>query len=187
MKKILLTIALCLSMLVMAPQVKAENQVNIYLFTQKGCNACEYALETLADMQKQHPGLFEVYNIQVWNGWADDGSWILGSEELQNLLLTVKERLGNEEGIATPTIALGDYIQVGASDLEAFIERMETFRDAENPRDVVKEVADEMQIDLEPYHITTDENEGKYDAIIIIGIFVILIGGFAGLIVMSKK
>ena len=78
-------------------------------------------------------------------------------------------------------------------DVNELVRRSE-IKDAKKEDDVVKQIAEDNKINYQDFvkveNGNASDNEsksGKYDAIIIVAIFVVLIGGFAGLVVLGKK
>ena len=196
MKKIILGVVTAVMMFLLIPGVKAAEKVPVYMFTKNGCSACEYAEEYFAELKKDNPDLFELYNFEVFDS-DENGNWIVVSEELQDLLVaTLKETKQDTERIATPTIVIGDFITVGVQSTDDLYNAIIKMRDAEKPVNIVKNISDEKKLDLEALRKKDNsgsseqdkkEEGGKYDALIVIGIFVVLIGGFAGLIFLGKK
>jgi len=190
MKKVILGIVSLLMLFVMIPVVSASEKVPVYMFSKNGCSACISALEYFNDLEEEYPDLFELIEIEVF-----DANWNFNSEDIQYLFLGVYEEFGEDTSqAATPTIVIGDYHTVGLpSDTSVVYNKIVEVSKQETQVNKVKEIADELEIDLEKINTTTEtpekeENEtGKYDTLIIVGIFVVLIGGFAGLIVLGKK
>ena len=204
MKKVLYSIIIVLAIFIMMPITKAENKVKVYMFTKNGCPACETAFNYFDKLLEESPDLFELVNIEVWCGvdyTAEKHPWIQNSDEAVNLLLDVIDELkiDTSDGIGTPTIVIGDYAQIGANNMSDMEERIKKAIDSKTYKDVVEELATENNVkvadlvkprdtascDIRP--ATEEKNGSKYDAIIIVGIFVVLIGGFAGLVIISKK
>ena len=186
MKKLVLSIVAIIMTFVLVPIVKADEKVHVYMISKDGCSACAAASEYFADLATSNPDLFELYDIQVF-----DANWQFESDELQQLFLAVYEKFGEDTSkAATPTIVIGDYHTVGLpQDTSAVYDAIVAAKDKD---DEMKKIAEELNIDLEKVRKnenTSEENEksGKYDALIIIGIFIVLIGGFAGLVIASKK
>ena len=193
MKKVLLSIVTLMFVFVMMPIVKAEEQVPVYMFSKDGCGACKTAQEYFEKLESEYPDLFELVEIQVF-----DKNWQVNSEALQELLIEVYENFDKDSSKAsTPTIVIGDYITIGfPQDEDEVYDAIEAVQKSEKQVNVVQDLADKLEIDIEQEieniqnnsTVQDDNTEGgKYDTIIIIGIFVVLIGGFAGLVVLGKK
>ena len=193
MKKVLFSLVTFLCLLVCMP-VSAEEQVPVYMFSKDGCSACISAQSYFAELENDYPELFELKEIVVF-----DGNWNAVSDDRTNLLVKVYERFGEDSSkAATPTIVIGDYHTVGLpQDTDVVYDAIVDA--SKDDTDVVKELIDDLKLDLDelleyeaveddmPTTPATDETSGKYDTIIIIGIFVVLIGGLAGLVVAGKK
>ena len=186
MKKLYLVLTAVIMTFIMIPLAKADNNVRVYAFTKNGCPACESAFETFDKWLSEDPDLFELVNLEVWSGSDSDGSWILGSQDLYDLVVESLKHFDEDyEKLYTPTIVVGDYLQVGANDLDSLKKRIEEMKTSDDYQDVVAELAKEKDINLNEYVQKVEEN--KSDALIIVGIFVVLVGGFAALIIISKK
>lgn len=183
MKKVVLSIFALLLAFVAIPLAKAEEKVPVYMFTKNGCPACTSAHEYFEGLLEKESDLFDLYIIEVF-----DNSWNIVSNDLGKLLTGVYEKIGEDSSKAsTPTIVIGDYHTLGLpQDTNLVLEAIEKERDSEKKVDVVKTVADSLELDLEQFKIAP-ETPGKYDAVIIIGIFVVLIGGFVALVYTGKK
>ena len=174
------------------PVSAAEEKVPVYMFSKDGCSACIAAQEYFDELESEYPELFEVVEIVVF-----DGSWNAVSTERQELLIKVYEKFDEDtSSAATPTIVIGDYHTIGLpQDTSVVYDAIKAVKDADKSVDVVKELVNDLGLDLEELQeyssnkneITPKQESGKYDTIIIIGIFVVLIGGFGALVVIGKK
>ena len=188
MKKIFLGLVTMLIVFLAIPLVASAEKVPVYMISKEGCPACQSATEYFDGLQKEHSDLFQLFDIQVF-----DSNWNFVSNDHQDLFLSLYEKLGEDTSkAATPTIIIGDFHSVGLpQDTSVIYDKIVETKDAKNKVDIVKEVAKELNIDLEKItNNNTDTNEkksGKYDALIIVAIFIVLIGGFAGLVLVSKK
>lgn len=188
MKKIGLSLVAIMMMFVLIPLASAKEKVAVYMFTKDGCPACEYAEEYFAGLLEDNPDLFELINIEVF-----DEEWQVTTQEGYNLLVDLLTDAGEDTSkIATPTISIGDYLTVGVSSTDDLYNAIIARRDAENPVDKAKDFAETKNIDVEKIrkkdpNEVKEEESGKYDALIVIGIFAFLIGGFAGLVILGKK
>lgn len=192
MKKILFSLIVVLYLFIGVP-VSAKEKVPVYMFTKDGCSACLSAQEYFADLQEDYPDLFELRDIVVF-----DGSWNSVSEDRLNLLVKVYDKFGEDSDRAsTPTIVIGDYHSLGLpSDTDEVYNAIIDARDNKS-EDIVMKYINDLDLDLEDLLVyeaqsntttgTKEETDGKYDTIIIIGIFVVLIGGMAGLVVAGNK
>lgn len=187
MKKIILSVISVLMIFVMMPLAKAESKVPVYMFTKDGCSACISAHEYFDELANEYPDLFELVEIEVF-----DSEWNITSEDLQKILIETYEKFGEDTSkIATPTIVIGDYHTIGLPQDTSVVYDAIVAAKEEEKTDEIKKIAEDLNIDIEDVSKTTEtpasEESGKYDALIIIGIFVVLIGGFAGLVIAGKK
>lgn len=186
MKKIGLGIIAFLSMVLFTNSVLADDQVKVYMITKEGCSGCDAAYEYFEELESKEPDLFELVPFEVFNS-----AWKFNSEKLETLFTKVYEYFKEDTSSAsTPTIVIGDYHVLGLpQDKELVYNAIKEAK--ENGKDVVKEIAEKENLNLEELkydrNATKEETSGKYDTLIIIGIFVIVIGGFAGFVIMSKK
>ena len=186
MKKIILGITTIIIALIMLPLVKAE-KVPVYMFTKEGCPACESAFEYFDELEKEYPDLFQQYRIEVF-----DYNWNIVDSHLSDLLISVLSITNNDTTrFQTPTIVIGDFLTRGIpQDTSIVYNAIIEARDAEEKVDIVKDEAEKAEVDLQQFIKKEDaknKESGKYDTIIIVSIFVVLIGGFIGLVVISKK
>lgn len=191
MKKVILSLLFVLSLINGIPVSAKEEKVPVYVFSKDGCSACIQAEEYFDDLEKDYPDLFEIHNIVVF-----DENWQAVSNERTELLIDVYERFGEDSSKAsTPTIVIGDYHTLGLpQDTNEVYEAILEVKNSKEPVDEIKKLIDEAELNLEDLltydktpTVVEEEPSGKYDTIIIIGIFVVLIGGFAALIVAGKK
>ena len=194
MKKFVLSFITIISLLVMIPVVKADSDVTVYMFTKDGCPACASALEYFNGLLAEDPDSFKLVDLEIF-----DSEWTEVSEDAYNLMINTLDHFGEStdpKDIATPLIVIGDYHTVGLpQDTSVVEDAIKDAKDAKKEVDVVKQIADDEKINYQDFVKVEDENEntneeqksGKYDAIIIVAIFVVLIGGFAGLVYLGKK
>jgi len=183
-KKIILSVIVALSMLIMTPVANAEEKVPVYMFTKEGCPACISAIEYFDGLAKDYPDVFELYEIEVF-----DKNWQATSNNLQSLLIKTYEAFGEDSSsAATPTIVIGNYHTIGLPQDTSLVEdAILAVRDSEEKVDKVKDLADDLDVNLAEFKLGDEQASGKYDTLIIVGIFVVLIGGFAGLVIAGKK
>lgn len=194
MKKIILSFVTIISLLVMMPVVKADSDVTVYMFTKDGCPACASALEYFNGLLADDPNSFELVDLEIF-----DSEWNEVSEDAYNLMIDTLDHFGEStdpKDIATPLIVIGNYHTVGLpQDTSVVEDAIKDAKDAKKEVDVVKQIVDDEKINYQDFVKVENENannneeqkSGKYDAIIIVAIFVVLIGGFAGLVVLGKK
>ena len=132
----------------------------------------------------------------------ENPQWILGSEDAYNLLMAAVEHFELDENqLGTPVIAIGDYATIGfnSNDPSDITDAIAKAKKSKKEVDVIKDLAEENDIELssvtkdfgvkscDKITADTEKSGGKYDAIIIVSIFVVLIGGFAGLVVLGRR
>ncbi len=193
MKKVIISFIIVCVLIMHIPVVKAENKVKVYMFTKHGCSACQTAYDYFNDLLEENPDLFELVTLEVWSGADKDGKWILASQDLLDLMVSALDKFGEDTNkLATPTIAVGDYLQVGANNLSGIYNRILELKDSEEAVDTIAELAKENNINIDELkgikNTNEDENnDGKYDAYILIGIFIFVIGGFVALLTFGRK
>ena len=187
MKKILLSIITILTLLVMVPIVNAASKVKVYMFTKDGCPACLSASEYFAGLLKEEPKLFELIDLEIF-----DEEWNTVDEDAYKLLTDTLAHFGEStepKDIATPLIVIGDYHSIGLPQNKSEVyDAILELKDSKEKIDVVKQLAEDAKIDYKKFiKVEEKAKDGKYDAIIIAAVFIVLIGGFAGLIILGKK
>lgn len=182
--KILLSVVAILIAIVMVPRVKAKKIIPVYMFSKEGCPACEDAKDYFNEINKENPDLFKLVELTVL-----DANYNVIDEDLKDLLIKVYEEFDEDTSkIVTPTIVLGSYHTIGLpTDNDEVLNEIKKAKDDKKYVDKVKEIAKEINVDMDKYNKEENENSGKYDVIIIIGIFVVLIGGAVILFISSKK
>ena len=192
MKKILISLIYVFSLLVAIPVSAKEDLVPVYMFSKDGCSACISASQFFEDLESEYPNLFEVIEIVVF-----DENWQEVDNDRKELLIKVYDRFNEDSGSAsTPTIVIGDYHSLGLpGDTNVIYDEIMNYKNNEKAVDEVKKIIDELELDIEDLKVyessntntVQSESSGKYDAIIVVGIFVVLIGGLAALVVLGKK
>lgn len=203
MKKYLLTLVMVVSMFFGIMGVSAakdtktklpevtHDPINVYIFRSESCGYCHKALEFLEEQQKTYGSYFKLIGYEV-NDSNNSDFW-----------QKVGDHFGDEIG-SIPYIVIGDaYHATGFDEENIGKELLETIISEyqnENYVDVVNNLLEENKLtDKVSYEqnseftVLTDASIGKStessskDTIIIVGIFVVLIGGIAGLVVASRK
>lgn len=204
MKKIYFSLVALLSLIIFIPYSYAKNDVKVYMFTKNGCKACEEAFKYFEGKLEENPDAFELVNVEVWCGTdytnPNNATWILGNEDALSLMQDMLELHDEDtERLATPTIVVGDYLQVGADNLDDLYDRIIKEQSNKKYKDEVALKAEEEKYDLSAMvkehgaascdiMPTTETNKLETsDIIIIVSVCVVLIGGFVGLILISKK
>jgi len=174
MKKLIISIltlfiALAIPVSVFAAKKEAEKEkINVYLFWGNGCGYCEAAKEFFASIEDEYGKYYNFVDYEVWYDQKNN--------ELKN---AVAEYL-NDDVSGVPYIVIGEtsFDQGYSSEFDA---------------DIIKAIKDEYEND-DYVDVVAKVNAGEvkaksnnYDTIIVIGIFVLIIGGFGALIYYSRK
>jgi len=199
MKKIILSVITMMMLFVMMPLVKAiekpdvtdHEKVTIYIFRGEGCGHCQHAISYFYSSGDEYADYLEVKTYEVWKN-ANNAS----------LATDVAKEVGTEFTGGVPLIVVGEKYVGGFGDGtgEELVQYALDYYQDDEYKDVVKEMLanktyDETLETLEEAAISeglisssqNDQDGGKYDVLIIVGIFVVLIGGFTGLIIAGKK
>lgn len=201
MKKFILSLVTALTVFMMIPVAQAiekpevtdHEKVTIYIFWGNGCPNCTNAINYFYGLGDEYADYIEFETYEVWynsnnNKFAQEVAGLLDHDL---------------EGV--PFLVVGEEYISGWGDSvgESMINYALDYYQDKNYKDVVKEALEDTEYEVEKtslkdaYEVETSENEntttsvesegGKYDVVIIIGIFVVLIGGFAALVVVGKK
>ena len=201
MKKVFLGVLVALSLALM-PNVKAaeddlpvitdHEKVTIYLFRSKTCGHCHDFLEYFAENYYKYQDYFEIVTYEVSN--ADN----------YELMTTVKERMGEEVDGSVPYIVIGnnfDQLGFGTDGTDIIEEALNAYED-ESYVDYVNQIIEEENLDPAETSLEEaaseigasvvglngeDPNAGLSDGAIVAIIFGILILGFGGLVLYSRK
>ena len=204
MKKTILAILVALSLIVMpsvkaarvteVPQVTDHEKVKIYLFWASWCPHCHDFLEYFSDKYADYSDYFEIVSFQV-----DAGE---GNNQVNSALMSsIGEVLGSE-GSGIPFIIVGDWYQSGfGSDGTNIIEQALSAYQDPKYKDVVAETISKKNLASDPTSMSealvnagisakeTKEEEPKKsnDTLIVVIVFAVIILGFGGLFLYSRK
>lgn len=201
MKKVFLGVLVALSLALM-PNVKAaeddlpvitdHEKVTIYLFRSKTCGHCHDFLEYFAENYYKYQDYFEIVTYEVSN--ADN----------YELMTTVKERMGEEVDGSVPYIVIGnnfDQLGFGTDGTDIIEEALNAYED-ESYVDYVNQIIEEENLDPAETSLEEaaseigasvvglngeDPDAGLSDGAVVAIIFGILILGFGGLVLYSRK
>ena len=201
MKKVFLGVLVALSLALM-PNVKAaeddlpvitdHEKVTIYLFRSKTCGHCHDFLEYFAENYYKYQDYFEIVTYEVSN--ADN----------YELMTTVKERMGEEVDGSIPYIVIGNNFEqlgFGTDGTDIIEEALNAYED-ESYVDYVNQIIEEENLDPAETSLEEaaseigasvvglngeDPDAGLSDGAIVAIIFGILILGFGGLVLYSRK
>lgn len=198
MKKVLSIVLITLMMFITLPSVNAKEKlpkvthdpINVYIFRGDSCGYCHSALEFFENSQEKYGEYFNVIGFEV------------SDENNQGFWQKVGEYFNDEVG-SIPYIVIGDaYHNTGFSE-ELGKDIIKTIlKEYENEKYV--DVVDKLLVDNElkdkveytkhsEFGSITDakivkaEEQSSSDTLIIVGIFVVLIGGLTGLVIASRK
>lgn len=183
MKKYFLGILTIIITVLSINVVKAEEKVKVYMLTKHGCYYCGVARENLEELKKENPDLFDFVEIEVFVD-GENGTWKPVSEDLEKYWNAVYSYFGDSLGTGgTPTLIIGDYAVAAALPKEDLLVSINAAKGKEN---LAEKIAQDINVDLSQFGIAEVESN-NYDGLIIVGILVVLVGGFAGLIYLGKK
>ena len=168
------------------PEITDHEKVTIYIFRGNGCGYCKNALTYFNDNADKYSDYFEVKTYEVWENSYNN-----------ELLKAVAEKMGDTLG-GVPYIIIGDaYSENGFADYlaEDMIDAALTEYQNESYKDLVSEVAkDHANAKQQSLReacieegIIVEKRDTSKDWIIVAGIFAVIIGGGAALVVLSRK
>jgi glutaredoxin len=213
MKKLLLTFAAILSIFAVSnvsattlPKVTSHEKVTIYIFRGKGCPHCQEAIKYLYNNISKYSDYMTVKTYEVWKN-SDNAS----------LMQAVAKAKGEDANGVPYIVIGNSYSTAGYgnddSGKKIISEALKAYQDdsyvdlvAKTIKDTnasvsatsLNEAASEENItsdstDTNSSKTTTDSKENtdtksnKYDVYIILGIFIVVIGGIAVLALTSNK
>ena len=204
MKKTILAILVALSLIVMpsvkaarvteVPQVTDHEKVKIYLFWASWCPHCHDFLEYFSDKYADYSDYFEIVSFQV-----DAGE---GNNQVNSALMSSIGEVLGREGSGIPFIIVGDWYQSGfGSDGTNIIEQALSAYQNPKYKDVVAETISKKNLASDPTSMSealvnagisakeTKEEEPKKsnDTLIVVIVFAVIILGFGGLFLYSRK
>ena len=202
MKKYLLTLVMIVTMFLGIAGVSAKESktklpevthdpINVYIFRSDSCGYCHSALEFLEENKDTYGDYFNLIGFEV------------NDEDNADFWQKVGDYFGDEIG-SIPYIVIGDKYHatgfdedsIGKELLSTIIEQYQN----EDYVDVVSKLLEENELTdkvnyeqnedftvLTNASFTSSSESSSKDTIIIVGIFVVLIGGVAGLVIASRK
>ena len=204
MKKTIIAILIALSLLVMpnvkaarvteVPEVTDHEKIKIYLFWASWCPHCHDFLEYFSDKYADYSDYFEIVSFQV-----DAGE---GNNQVNSALMSsIGSKLGRD-GSGIPFIVIGDWYQSGfGSDGTNIIEQALTAYKNPKYKDVVAETISKNNLDSDPTSMSEalvnagitatetkpEEKKENNDTLIVVIVFAVIILGFGGLFLYSRK
>lgn len=172
------------------PEKTDHAKVKIYIFRGEGCGHCYDALTYFNENIKDYEDYIEVITYEVYN-----------SKNNSSLMTLIGEELGvSTKGV--PLIIIGDNYSksgFGSSTGEVLVKKALEEYQNDDYVDLVAQVIKDNNLSVNETNlreacieegIAVDEEEkadNSYDTLIVIGIFVVIIGGFAALIKFGRK
>lgn len=187
-------------MLLFAGSVKAEElpektdheKVTVYLFRGEGCPHCQDFLEWFAKSYyvKGYDEYFDIVSFESWK-----------NTDNQALLLEMKKIVGETEDSSVPLVIVGDdYHRMGFSDGAEIVDAALKEYQNDNYKDIVKETMEKLDKDVNPssqdlkqaaasegIKVKEVKKGGLSDGVVVAIIFGVIILGFGGLVVYSRK
>lgn len=168
------------------PEVTDHEKVTIYVFRGSGCSHCYEALTYLNSLGDTYNDYFEVVTYEIWND-SNNQMLIQDMIDYKNL---------NAEKFGVPYILVGDtYDWEGFASAYSEDIVVSALKEYQNPKykDVVKELlknnpnahAMSLHDACVEEGIVVEKNPA--DTYIVLGVFVLLIGGLGALIIFSKN
>ena len=186
------------------PEKTDHEKVKVYLFRGAGCSHCYDFLTYFVDVFKDYEDYFEIVSYESWKDSTN-----------QKLMLAVKKVVGEEENAAVPFIVIGKNYHLlgfGANSGEEIInEALKAYQDKKYTDIVAKAIKDEKITPnaqtvakaansegikvkseyLEEEGITEENNmktkKGLSDGVVIGIVFAVILLGFGGLVLISRK
>ena len=175
------------------PEKTDHEKVKVYLFWSSTCKNCHNLISYFGDKYDAYEDYFEIVAYESWN-----------NEDNQKLMLAIKEQLGEEANGSVPFIVIGsDYHLSGFGSKageEIINAALEAYQD-KNYTDIVAKTIKSEKInptketlleaaaaeDIIKLDETGEVKKGLSDGAIIGIIFGVIILGFAGLVIFSRK
>ncbi len=182
MKKICLMIITVLGIILIPKSVYASNKVTIYIFRGSTCAHCEEAINYIHKHEDEIDPNIEILTYEVWDNKTNAS---LEEAVAKNLGVDTTDNFG------VPFIVIGkDYIK-GYSDSSTFdsmISKAKSYIDNDEYEDIVKKTIKEEGLTPEALKISDIFSEpNKMVTIIIYVVFGLIILGFIGMIVFSRR
>lgn len=183
MKKILLTILLVMGLVLIPKNVYADSKVTVYFFRGNTCEHCEDALNYFNEHKEEIDKNIEIKTYEVWKN--DNNS------KLQE---KVAEKLGvdtKSKDYGVPFIVIGTQHIIGYSGVSTYnniLNIAKSYIDNKDYQDVVEEATKELNLEFESLGLKDLFYEpSKVVSIVVFSIFGLVIIGFIGMIVFSRK
>lgn len=181
------------------PEITDHEKVKVYLFRGEGCPHCQDFITYFIDVFKDYEDYFEIVSYEAWKDTNN-----------QKLMYAVKKIVGEEENVAVPFIVVGnDYhlLGFGSDSGEKIIdEALKAYQDKKYTDIVAKAMSDEKLSGKSETIVKAAYNEGikvkkEYleeeglveakkglsDGVIVGIVFAVILLGFGGLVLISRK
>ena len=177
------------------PEVTDHEKVTVYLFRGEGCSHCYDFLTYFADVYAKYTDYFEIVAYESWK-----------NSDNQELMYSVKELVGEEANVGVPFIVVGDdYHLLGFGDdsgEEIVNEALEAYQDEKYTDIVAKAIKDNKVsptaetiveaatsegIKVNVAAASSEDEKGISDGVVVAIVFGVIILGFGGLVLISRK
>ena len=180
------------------PEKTDHEKVKVYLFRGEGCSHCYDFLNYFVNVFKDYEDYFEIVSYESWKNSTN-----------QKLMLAVKKIVGVDEDTSVPFVVVGDdYNSLGFGDNsgeEIINAALKAYQDEDYTDIVAKTIKDES---LTPTSQTVakaansegikvkkeyleeegiESSKGLSDGVVIGIVFAVILLGFCGLVVLSRK
>lgn len=183
MKKILLVFLLVMSFIFIPKNVYASDKVTIYFFRGNTCEHCEDALNYFNEHKDEIDSNIEIKTYEVWK-----------NDNNAKLQKAVAEKLGvdtTSKDYGVPFIVIGSEHIIGYSGVSTYnniLNIAKSYIDNKDYKDVVEEASQELNLKFEMLELKDLFYEpSRTVSIVVFSIFGLVIVGFIGMIVFSRK
>ena len=151
MKKILISIIICLMMLTLnVNAATTKDKINVYFFHGDGCPHCENATKFFDSIKKEYE---KYYNLEKYEVWYN--------EENSNLMEKFRRRLGDDPEGGVP------YIIVGKKSFSGFDDSI---------GEQIKEAIENEYNKSKRYDVMTAKDDNTVGIIVLVGLVLVGIG-----------
>lgn len=182
MKKILLILVAVLTLSILPMNTHAKEKATVYLFRGKTCEHCEEALTYFNNHKSEWEDILEIKTYEVWN---NNNNAVLQSKVAEKLNVPENKRTD------VPMFVVGDNYHIGYSGVVTYnkiINMAKELNNKEETIDVVENAISENNLKVSALSIADLFGEANpIVTYIVFGIFGLIVIGFAGMIVFSRK
>ena len=186
MKKIITIIVIGLILLIPSTAL-AKDKINIYFFRGDECPHCEEALNFLYQNIDKIPDNMEIITYETWSNKKN--------AKLQDRLSEILEVPEDSRG-DVPFVVVGNDYRIGVSaslaGLNTLVEMANKYVDNDEYEDLVAKTINDMQkenkkLKFKSYTLEKLLGPNKIGNIIVLSVFGVIVIGFAGMIILSRK